>query len=477
MQNRRDQIQAHSFVVGRLVSALLRAEPDAQTTPLRRFTMGVIWGVVLGAVGIVGFGIYGVFSPGGDRSWQAQGVLIVEKETGNRYVYLDGVLRPVLNYTSARLILGQAPTITKVSRKSLAGVPHGLAVGIVGAPDYLPDVARLDATTWQVCSSTRSDTSGAARPYVDLHIGRSSPGLARPADAGEAFVVRTPAGQPYLVWHDQRLLIGTPGALAALGYSAVPQHEVGWAWLNALPAGPDLAPPAISGRGTAGPSIDGRQGVVGQVFRVVGEAGAPTQYFVLRSDGLSPLSPLGAALMLADPVTRAAYPGGGVATLELSADALARAPRSTVSSVTAGLPAQAPAVLDFAPGQVPCLSLHLQADGVTVRAGTDADPGVAADVPDAHDPARADRVEVEGGTGLLLRDLPAPGVTTGAVYLLVDNGIRYPVPDEQTVGVLGYGELMPLAVPATVLALVPVGSALDQTAAHTTVPGAGGGDG
>src|SRR5947209_17321732 len=155
MQTRRDQVQAHTFVVGRMVSALVRAEPDAQFSPLRRFTVGLVIGVVLGGITLAGFGVYGVFSPGGSRSWKQPGVLIVEKETGARYLYVDGQLHPVLNYTSARLIVGGPPTIVQVSRNSMRGVPHGLPVGIEAAPDYLPDLARLDGTQWQVCSALR----------------------------------------------------------------------------------------------------------------------------------------------------------------------------------------------------------------------------------------------------------------------------------------------------------------------------------
>ena len=96
MQNRRDQVQAHSFVVGRLVSAMLRAEPDSPFTPQRRFSIGWVCGLIVAACGV-----YGVIVPGGNTSWQEPGVLIVEKETGNRYVYVGEQLRPVANYTSA----------------------------------------------------------------------------------------------------------------------------------------------------------------------------------------------------------------------------------------------------------------------------------------------------------------------------------------------------------------------------------------
>lgn len=38
MQSRRDQVQAHLFVMSRLASGMLRAEPDAPDTPTGRTT-------------------------------------------------------------------------------------------------------------------------------------------------------------------------------------------------------------------------------------------------------------------------------------------------------------------------------------------------------------------------------------------------------------------------------------------------------
>src|SRR5829696_2366593 len=121
MQNRRDQVQAHAFVVGRLVSALLRAEPDLLFSPTRRFVVGSVVGCLLSGLALAGCAIFGFFSPGGAKSWQQKGVLVVEKETGSRFVLVRGELRPVLNYTSARLILGGSPSVVMVSRNSLRG--------------------------------------------------------------------------------------------------------------------------------------------------------------------------------------------------------------------------------------------------------------------------------------------------------------------------------------------------------------------
>ena len=273
MQNRRDQVQAHTFVVGRLVSAMLRAEPDSPISPLRRYVVGTICGVLLGALALVGCGIYGFISPGGATSWRKSGVLVVEKETGARYVYVGGQLRPVLNYTSARLILGGEPTIVRVSRTSLSGTPHGLPVGIDSAPDFLPDVSRLDGTQWQVCSALREDTTGADRPFVTLWIGATPAGRSLGTDEG--LLVRAPDNHAYLAWNNRRLSVPMPATLSALGYAAEQQHRVGWAWLNALPSGPDLSAADVPGRGQPGPDrgrdVDHRGPVVQSGRRGRGE--------------------------------------------------------------------------------------------------------------------------------------------------------------------------------------------------------------
>lgn len=40
MQSKRDQVQAHGFMMGRLSSGLLTADPDAPESPLGRTTRG-----------------------------------------------------------------------------------------------------------------------------------------------------------------------------------------------------------------------------------------------------------------------------------------------------------------------------------------------------------------------------------------------------------------------------------------------------
>ncbi len=471
MQTRRDQVQAHAFVVGRMVSALLRAEPDAQFSPLRRLVVGTIIGVVVGGLVLAGFGVYGVFSPGGSKSWKQPGALIVEKETGARYVFVDGQLHPVLNYTSARLIIGGAPTIVQASRNSMRGVPHGLPVGIQAAPDYLPDLSRLDGSHWQVCSATKPDPTGADRPLVTAMVGAHPAGPPLGTDA--ALLVRAPDGQAYLAWNNRRLRVRTPATLIALGYAAAVPHPVGWSWINSLPAGSDLAGPAAPDAGQPGPSVNGQKRVVGQVFKVGAGDSAQTQYFIAWHDGFAAVTPLTAALVLGDPATGKSYPNGPVVALPLTPAGLASAPRSSESLINQELPANPPRIVEPGTGLVPCIQITMNPDkGPVVQVGLGTPPAEASTMalPATGDPMLADRVGVQPGSGLLIKDQPAPGVADGAEYLLVDNGVRYPIPNDEAARDLGYAQAQPVLVPGLLLRLVPLGPPLDPQAAKLALP-------
>ncbi len=138
MQTQRDHVHAHQFQMGRMSSALVLGDPTSAEDPASRSIVGLVIGLVLAVLIVAGFAVYGLIVPGGSKSWRAAGAIIVEKETGNRYVYLNGVLRPTLNLTSAMLIEGASAKIQLTARNSLKGVPHGSPIGIAGAPQTVP---------------------------------------------------------------------------------------------------------------------------------------------------------------------------------------------------------------------------------------------------------------------------------------------------------------------------------------------------
>ncbi len=152
MPSRQDQLHSYQFAVARTVAALVTRDSDPALSPTRRLAGAALASILVAAVGLGATALYGLFT-GGGGTWRDAGVVIVERESGARFVYRDQRLHPVLNYASALLIIGaQRPKTVLVSRRSIDGVPRGLPLGIRDAPDSLPPAGRLATAGWTVCS-------------------------------------------------------------------------------------------------------------------------------------------------------------------------------------------------------------------------------------------------------------------------------------------------------------------------------------
>ncbi len=477
MQNRRDQVIAHQFLVSRLTSGLLRADPDVVEPPARRTNRGMTYGMVVAAVVSAGFLVFGLVKPGGNTTWESGKALIVEKETGTRYVY-DGRLHTVRNYPSARLLLGADMATVSVSAASLGSARHGTEVGIPGAPDALPTSESLNAHPWQVCAATTTTDSGAHKPLTVLAVDTARQGTGVRAD--QAVLVRGPDGDTYLLWQDNRFKVaGGQAALAALGYGGVKATTVSAAFLDAVPAGPDLAAPPVTALGTSGPALDGQATRVGQVFTVQ-TPGSAKRYYVLGDDGLVPITPTQAALALGDPRTKQkAYQGDVPKELVLSAQALsgALAPSGSAAGTAvrqAGsqLPPEPPALLGVPDSTGVCVGLDPQGTK-TIRVTLSL---VAAKdvVEEALPPLKAsaapclpvDGIAVAPGSGSLVRALTSSGDGTGTTtYLVTDNGVKYRVPTADAAKDLGYDLSTAVGLPAPLLNMLPTGPDLSPESA------------
>jgi type VII secretion protein EccB len=477
VQTRRDQVQAHRFVVSRLTSGLMRTDPDAFESPNSRTNRGMALGGALGVLVAVGFLVFGFISPGGSTAWQDPKTMIVEQGTGNRYLY-DGTLRPIRNYASARLIVGAGMGSRTVPAKSMAGTTHGSPVGIAGAPDALPPAGRLDAGPWEVCAATRTDASGQLVPQTSLMVDAEQPGTG--LGGGQALLVSGPDGRYYLLWHGNRFRLAAGTATAdALGYGTARPLPVSAAFLNALPASTDLAPPAVPGQGAAGPVLDGRQTRVGQVF-VVQTPGSAKQYYLLQRAGLVPISTTQAALALSGPHERAkSYRGAAPVAVPIAADAL-NGVLVQGSSADDVLPPEPPALLAVGAGQAACARLDTgggpasggrTAPGAPAAAGGDrisitlAASAASSDASAAAPKAPAapaclpvDAVVVPPDGGSLVRALGAGGGQVGATtYLVTDAGVKYLIPSATAAQALGYDLAAARGLPSPLLAMVPTG--------------------
>ena len=96
-----------------------------------------------------------------------------------------------VNQASALLIVGSsAQKPVQVSRKSIAGAPRGVPLGIPDAPDPLPARGALAGHPWTVCSAV---VPGGGRPAV--HVDWSASGRSGGDRAGRARAARAASGR------------------------------------------------------------------------------------------------------------------------------------------------------------------------------------------------------------------------------------------------------------------------------------------
>ncbi|WP_432011381.1 type VII secretion protein EccB [Streptomyces cucumeris] len=475
MQNKRDQVQAHMFLMGRLTSSMLRSDPDAPESPQGRTNRGITIGIIIAVLLCAGAFVLGLIKPGQQSSWRSSGDLIVNKETGGRYLYLDGRLRPVRNYSSALLLGGADMGTTTVSSASLKGTPYGTPIGIEGAPDELPGPDALSDEPWQVCSTAvPAVTKSGPRAVTTLAVGNEAEGDG--LGTGEGLLVAGPEGTDYLVWQGSRLRLDRKsGAEEALGYASTRPVPVSAAFLNALPAGPDLAAPRTSGLGDEGPRMGGRSTTVGQVFKLA-VPGASTRYYVLGEDGLKPLTPTEVALLLGDPATRQkAYGGASPAPVPLTSEALREhlAPGAGQSKGPGESPENPPKAVAVPGGHALCARVTPEGKGTRVGVTLPATPDLGPAAQHASGVAAAaclpvDRITVPPGGGALVRAVGAGGGKVGnTVYLVTETGVKYRLSSGDAVAALGYDKVTPREMPLLMLAMLPSGPDLHPKAAES----------
>ncbi|GLY64725.1 type VII secretion protein EccB [Amycolatopsis taiwanensis] len=472
MLTRRDQVQSYQFLIQRVTSALTMRETDPLTPPFRRFVITGFGSIVVACIVMAVAGIYGLLNPGGNESWRTGDQVILERETGALYVFRDSRLYRAANYASALLLLGKNAGTIDVSRNSLLGVPRGPEVGIAGAPNGLPQPENLLHGPWSLCSRRVTDTNGAHLASTVLIVGDTAPG--RSLAGEEGFLAdNIETGDEYLVVNGYRHKItDSRAAKVGLALNQEPLVQVGSAWLDALPAGVDLAPMPIPGRG--GPSAF-PGALVGQVM-VVRTVGGPPQYYVALAEGLRPVSEVESALLFASQDTAAAYPGGMPAgpreidPAQAAAMTLPAAPESGPEQ----LPRTRPRMSGLAaPDAVVCGSFQ----GVQSPAPATIALGAALPVSDSDlvtarrtraGTSLADRILIAPGSGALVESMQGTE-GPGTVQLITEQGVRYPLASRDVVGMLGYSPSDVVSLPAALVARVPEGAALDPAAAGTVL--------
>ncbi|WP_018909446.1 type VII secretion protein EccB [Salinispora arenicola] len=447
MQTQRDHVHAHTFMMGRLSSALVVGDPTGAEIPGRRAQTGLLIGVILALLVSGGFAVYGWIVPGGSKAYRQPGLILVEKESGDRYVYLDGLLHPTPDLTSAMLIQGPSAKVKLISRNSLKDVSRGAPLGVAGAPRQIPAAEAFVQGPWLVClpGSVVSD-----RPVSGLGV-NLDPGVTADSLPTDRFVVvEDRRGVAYLLAGGVKHRVDDEVVLVALGAANVDPIPVPDLWLGWLEDGSALAPARIEGAGAPGPRVGGRAHPVGTLFRQRVESGSE-QLFVLRRDGLAPMSRT--EFLLADAKDKSS-------PVEVGSAAIVDARRSADRSLLNRLPDLVPLRLQDPTGRAVCMRQR------PVSAEEYVSEVVLA-------PKSAAAVSVDGkplvlthpGAGMLVVSVPAPPRTaTPETSVISDDAVTYRLGDQVTMSALKIGQVAPVPFPRDLLAAMPQGPVLSRKA-------------
>lgn len=483
MRSRSDQLHAHQYATQRIVSALVTHDPDPRHSAFGRTGTTALAGalVALIALGAV-FAYSAITGRAGATELRDETVVLMEKETGAQYVYTraDDRLHPVLNHTSGLLVTSMPGARSVTVRRSVlarlqgeAGLSLGATLGIADAPPTPPSASELVRDPWYLCTTS---TGSPVRPHSELRIGGPGDTTGRaltgtePGSDPEALLVAEESGRQYLVYANHKFLLRNQSTvLTAFSWRGRVPVPVAAAWLNALPAGPDLAPLHIDGLRDRS-SVLGQP--VGRLYRAPGQ-GDTFQWAVVLRDAVLPITEVQAQLLNSDPATVVGAP------ITLGAAEFSTLPTTAADPSNAGqelLPATVPRLVTAG---TTCLTVTDAAAGVTeVRVHPETlVPPAGAGPADSGQPrgtgatgaATADQVVVPFGRGVLVEPASSPDAPAGtsALTIVTDTGRRYPIADEDALARLGYTPAMARRMPSELVALIPEGPALGVAAART----------
>jgi len=473
------QVQAYLYGVRRVEHAVLSGASFRRNLHSPRPGLSVTVGAVLAAIVLAGFAVYGFVKPApsiGDAK------VLVDSDGGGAFVMRDGTAYPAMNLASAMLAAtgepgrDQGAAVRKVTTSTLAGVPKGQLLGIPGAPNQVPTKDRLVPDTWTVCDLLTRDPDAVpghvVSPVTTVLVGL--PPARTAADPSVALLVTADGSTYYLVWggHRARVDLGDRAVVEGLGLDRAAARRVSVGFLDTVPEGKPIARPAIPGAGE--PARLGDRAVrVGDVVAVTRASGGSTRYLVL-GDGVEEVPATVADIVRASTSTSADV--RVVALSDISGAPVSASPVDISAYPAEPLhlvpPDQAPGVcLGWRSGGEPAWTVYPVAR-VPLPTGAKAVPAPPLPPSGVQDgTGGADAVYLAPGKGLVLsQSIDGRGGNGGALVLVNDQGVRYPVVSAEALAALGLADTAQPA-PAELISLLPLGPTLDPVPARRFLGG------
>ena len=468
MASRRDQLHSYQFMIQRVVAALVMRETDPAQSPFRRAAGAIFAGIMVAAITVAGFMVYGLWKPGGNTEWMKAGgeqgkpIVVVEEETGAVYVFRGGVLYPAANFTSAMLAAGAEGGNVRpqtVSRNSLADSPirRGDLIGIPGAPDALPSPQNLISGDWSLCSQPKINKKGAKDGLETVMVVGQRPSPLQLFGGESVLLVEDEeSSDKYIVYKSYKFkIVGEDLVRPALNLTRTPL-KVGAAWLTALPEGEEIKPLDIPGDGGSSTALDGA--TVGDVYQTEGLA--DRTYYVALQDKFASVTELQAALLMAsrhqaDPMRVSASDLKQPSTELLPKEGEGAPPESARLNELRPNPDQATCAIFGSDDKPPTMAINGQLpigpyDGTETQLRGESGERLTS------------RVVVANGRGAFVH-VSRSGKPTGMLVLVTDTGKYYPLASDEVIKLLGYDpKKTPYGLmPENLVARLPRGPTLD----------------
>ncbi|WP_049580706.1 type VII secretion protein EccB [Streptomyces sp. SBT349] len=456
MATTREQAEAYAYANRRMSTSLLRGADEARLDPRRRLNRSLGAGVAVGVLVMAGFGVAGWLGGGRGPALPTSGAVVVG-DSGDSYVIAEGVAHPALNLASALLAGGGRPT--EVRQATLDEAPRGLPVGIPGAPDALPEADDLLDGDWTLCA-TPAETGG---DPVQTALYVSVPGVptGNAASGGTTLLVEAEDGGLWLLTQGRRHAV-EPAIRDLLGLLRQPVRLPA-EMIVTVPEGPAITIPDPGPGAGDEPEVElPFDAAVGDIAHT-DEDGATRQHYLVRPEGLVPISGLVHTLLS----------GGAGSDHRISASDAAHAPRTGGDPGDPAWPEEVPEAEALERNEPVCVStppgsqpgdapwratVHLPG---TMPAPEDTVP-VEAD--DGGRLGLLDRIYLPAGSGTLVRAATSAG--TGGTYTLVtDGGTAYPLASPDAAERLGYDPALARSMPTAYVDLLPAGPVLAPEAA------------
>ena len=156
MATKKDLVEAYSFSRRRLVTAFLSGAPGGREVEPSRPGRTVVGGLALAVLLVAGGAIASVLASRTPEDWNQVGLVVTRGDQPATYVILEEddppELVPVINITSAQLILGADVKATSVDQEVVDEETPGIPIGILGAPQTLPRPDRFIESGWTACT-------------------------------------------------------------------------------------------------------------------------------------------------------------------------------------------------------------------------------------------------------------------------------------------------------------------------------------